>query len=469
MGQWVSSREFATLHKFNIEGILKAAKRADSLSKKFCLYKGKFLPFSYGNGIGRGGKVLRIWSEPFATQAEAEAFMESCTQERVAYLSNTDSHKTQSRALTFVQSQHATTLEPISQTQVTTPTTLTTPHKIGTSSVLAQEQAKALSCPSHFIQSAQSKTMFDNKDDDGQLRALDAFSKASQKDKNLALEKKSIIKEWEAYKTKGVNAKDFIALLNAGGQYSIALSENKLYAWQRAYKRGGLELLLDERGKNRKEQSKIKELGLEELTNKLILASRGRVNISSLHRMLHIHLDSVGKADLADFLAKRSEVISYCVLERYVKAYLKAHPIEAKIIYRGEDAAVGNFLPALGQSNYAVDSINQIVEIDATSIDAIIDTSEIARALGLEVENIESWQKRFVLISLIDTYSGVCSFHISDTENALGVSRAIAKYITTYGKPKCIKSDNGSAFVSKYIKEVLMRLDIEHIKAKAYA
>lgn len=466
MGQWVSSKEFAESKCVSLRALQLKIQRKKQKIFSIDTY---FFMYQYKEGIGRGGKVLRIWSEPFKTQAEAESFMQSYTQERVAYLSNTDSHKTQSSALCSIQSQHATTLEPISQTQVTTPTTLTTPHKIGTSSVLAQEQAKALSCPSHFIQSAQSKTMFDNKDDDGQLRALDAFSKASQKDKNLALEKKSIIKEWEAYKTKGVNAKDFIALLNAGGQYSIALSENKLYAWQRAYKRGGLELLLDERGKNRKEQSKIKELGLEELTNKLILASRGRVNISSLHRMLHIHLDSVGKADLADFLAKRSEVISYCVLERYVKAYLKAHPIEAKIIYRGEDAAVGNFLPALGQSNYAVDSINQIVEIDATSIDAIIDTSEIARALGLEVENIESWQKRFVLISLIDTYSGVCSFHISDTENALGVSRAIAKYITTYGKPKCIKSDNGSAFVSKYIKEVLSRLDIEHIRSKAYA
>lgn len=466
MGQWVSSKEFAESKCVSLRALQLKIQRKKQKIFSIDTY---FFMYQYKEGIGRGGKVLRIWSEPFKTQAEAESFMQSYTQERVAYLSNTDSHKTQSSALTFVQSQHATTLEPISQTQVTTPTTLTTPHKIGTSSVLAQEQAKALSCPSHFIQSAQSKTMFDNKDDDGQLRALDAFSKASQKDKNLALEKKSIIKEWEVYKTKGVNAKDFIALLNAGGQYSCVLSENKLYAWQRAYKRGGLELLLDERGKNRKEQSKIKELGLEELTNKLILASRGRVNISSLHRMLHIHLDSVGKADLADFLAKRDEVISYCVLERYVKAYLKAHPIEAKIIYRGEDAAVGNFLPALGQSNWAVDSINQIVEIDATSIDAIIDTSEIARALGLEVENIESWQKRFVLISLIDTYSGVCSFHISDTENSLGVSRAIAKYITTYGKPKCIKSDNGSAFVSKYIKEVLMRLDITHTKTRAYA
>lgn len=492
MGQWVSSREFAEHFGFVKKSLEKACFRANLQGKKICSLKSNKLYFKYSHGIGgNAGKVLRIWSEPFATQAEAEAFVESYTQERVdslfyqkhptlsgakvahqnteyvAYLSNTDS--AQSSALCSIQSPHATTLEPISQTQGTTPTTPTTPHKIGTSSVLAQEQAKALSCPSHFIQSSQSKTMFDNKDDDGQLRALRAFSKASQKDKNLALEKKSIIKEWEVYKARGVNAKDFIALLNAGGQYSCVLSENKLYAWQRAYKRGGIDGLLDERGKNRKEQSKIKELGLEELTNKLILASSGGVNISSLHRLLHIHLDSLGKADLADFLAKRSEVISYCVLERYVKAYLKAHPIEAKIIYRGEDAAVGNFLPALGQSNYAVDSINQIVEIDATSIDAIIDTSEIARSLGLEVESIESWQKRFVLISLIDTYSGVCSFHISDTENSLGVSRAIAKYITTYGVPKRIKSDNGSAFVSKYIKEVLMRLEIEHIKAKAYA
>ncbi|MCX2717964.1 helix-turn-helix domain containing protein, partial [Helicobacter sp. MIT 21-1697] len=110
-------------------------------------------------------------------------------------------------------------------------------------------------------------------------------------------EKKSIITEWEAYKAKGVSVKDFIALLNASGEYSIALSENKLYAWQRAYKDKGIDGLLDERGTNRKSQSKIKELGLEELTNKLILASRGRVNISSIHRMLHIHLDSVGKAD----------------------------------------------------------------------------------------------------------------------------------------------------------------------------
>ena len=199
------------------------------------------------------------------------------------------------------------------------------------------------------------------------------------------------------------------------------------------------------------------------------MASRGRVNVSSIHRLLHAHLASLDRCDMKEFLAKESEVVSYGVLDRYVRSYLRKNPLQKLIIQKGEDGAVSAFLPALGVSNHRVNSINQIVEIDATSIDAIIDTSILARELGLEVESVEAWQKRFVLIGLIDTYSGVCSFHISDTENSLGVSRAIAKYIMKYGKPKIIKSDNGSAFVSRYIKEVLLRLDIQSERTPAYS
>uniref|UniRef100_UPI00261B5517 hypothetical protein n=1 Tax=uncultured Helicobacter sp. TaxID=175537 RepID=UPI00261B5517 len=173
MGQWVSSIDFLSsknfTHKKDINVLHQKIKRAKDRQKQYIKMDNDYFAFTYSNGIGRGGKVLRIWSEPFKTQAEAEAFMESYTQERVdslfyqkhptlgstqvahpnteyaAALSNTDSHKAQSSALCSIQSQHATTLKPISQTQVTTPTTLTIPHKIGTSSVLAQEQAKALS------------------------------------------------------------------------------------------------------------------------------------------------------------------------------------------------------------------------------------------------------------------------------------------------------------------------------------
>lgn len=77
--------------------------------------------------------------------------------------------------------------------------------------------------------------------------------------------------------------------------------------------------------------------------------------------------------------------------------------------------------------------------------------------------------KRYVLISLVDTYSRVVSFHISESENSLGIARAVAKYILKYGKPKMIKSDNGKAFLSNYTKEIMQNLDIEYKSVKAYS
>lgn len=122
------------------------------------------------------------------------------------------------------------------------------------------------------------------------------------------------------------------------------------------------------------------------------MASRGRVNVSSIHRLLHAHLASLDRCDMKEFLAKESEVVSYGVLDRYVRSYLRKNPLQKLIIQRGEDGAVSAFLPALGVSNHRVNSINQIVEIDATSLDAIIDTSILARELGLEVQSVEAWQ-----------------------------------------------------------------------------
>lgn len=79
---------------------------------------------------------------------------------------------------------------------------------------------------------------------------LTSFDFATTKARRIALEKKRIIKDWESLKNKGVSAKDFVAVvnLNANNDYNLKLSENKLYAWQRAYKEQGLDGLLDVRG-----------------------------------------------------------------------------------------------------------------------------------------------------------------------------------------------------------------------------
>ena len=471
---WISSAEFAEKFGLEYETLKKACVRAKKAHKKFCKIKCNILLFSYIHGKGgKSGQVLRLWDEPFESESAAVEFLSAESKGL-----GVDTSATAQQDNAVAQGDKIGQYDKKDE-KITTITTFTTLRNLGDLKGLRQgvdtsPKAQYDKVAAQYDKTNQQESKTNNEIQQGRKDDLTTHPQTagaragalSQKAQNVALEKMSVVKEWERARTK-MSAKDFIALTNAKGDYSIEISENKLYAWQRAYKNGGFNALIDTRGANKK--SEIENLGLKELVDSLIMASRGRVNVSSIHRLLHAHLASLDKCDMKEFLAKESEVVSYGVLDRYVRSYLRKNPLQKLIIQKGEDGAVSAFLPALGVSNHRVNSINQIVEIDATSIDAIIDTSILARELGLEVQSVEQWQKRFVLIGLIDTYSGVCSFHISDTENSLGVSRAIAKYIMKYGKPKIIKSDNGSAFVSKYIKEVLLRLDIQSERTPAYS
>lgn len=405
---WVNSREFAKNHNINVEGVLKAIKRADSKNKKFCTIKGKFLPFTYAQGVGRGGKVLKIWDEPFSSEEEALSFYE---REVVGVMENDFS---------------------------TTSTTITTSPKMRGSEVVEINSD---------IQSQIKPSIYD-------------------RSYLLALEKQSVLQDWERAKQSGVRAKDFIYALNAKGDYSFELSENKLFAWLRAYRDGGFEALRDTRGKNRSGENKIKELGCEELVISLVKASKGGVNINSMHRALHILLHKEGKFDFEVFNSKKGEAVSYSVLRRYVLEWLKANPMSKKLIERGSDAVTGSFAPAVGEARRGK-TLNEIVEIDGTSLDLIIDAREYAKVLGVSVEG--EWQKRFTLIQLIDTYSKVRSFFICESENKLGVARAIAKYISKFGKPKVIRGDNGKAFTSKDVQACLLNLGITYERTRAYS
>lgn len=75
---------------------------------------------------------------------------------------------------------------------------------------------------------------------------LGNFAKTNHKKQNLALQKAEIVKEW--LKAKGaLNAKEFILLINTKKNYTIKLTENKLYAWQRAYLNEGFDALIDKK------------------------------------------------------------------------------------------------------------------------------------------------------------------------------------------------------------------------------
>ena len=598
MGQWLSSREFALRNGVKIATIFKKIQRNSQEDKKFCKVIGKYFPIThiYHQKGGNSGKVLQIWSEPFSSEAEAEAFLHNYRVDRleraiqrnkVDSLSSMDSVFSQydKEYRCFAIAQHdkraestlhdkavqhdrieSSNIKDIQQNKANSDNTqskeiesniasintkldttmggvvdfnnlgvcddlalpkhdkgnvqhginkITTYSKNASDTVAGHENI-ANNTIEQVRQKKEVCSLADNKTESTRYKDLTPFDFATTKARRIALEKKRIVKEWESLKKKGVLAKDFIAFVNANIEsgysinkvdineawlnkaetksitqrntthtkaqtkamqntaehnYTIKLSLNKLYAWQRAYKERGLDGLLDTRGYTREGISKIQELGLDVLIDKLLLASRGRINISSIHNQLHIYLDSMGLHSYEDFLAKKSEYVSYNILVRYIRQWKRNNVLPTSIIHKGEDKVIGNFSPALGNKSANITRINERVEIDSTKLDVIINIADLARTHGLAItkEDRESWQKRYCLIGLIDVYSGVRCYHLSDTENSTGIARAIAKYISLYGKPECLVTDNGRAFTSKELQEILVRLDIKHSTTKAYS
>lgn len=309
---------------------------------------------------------------------------------------------------------------------------------------------------------------------------LPAIATCSDKKRKAAFEKYDVIKAWEDAKGK-IGEAAFLEYINARKICCVKVTANKLYDWQRKFKKGGLDALVDERDNNK--TLKLEELGLAQLCVELILACKGmgKVDITNIYKSLNYHAIKNSLINFEDFQGKKDEVVSYEVVNRFVNNFLNKNKLVKNIILYGEDGAVGRGLPALGISNYAVSTVNQVVEIDGSPLDLICNASELCDLIGWqnvsavfkdkdEFESyVKEWQKRYTIIALIDTYSGVATFHISETENSLAIARAVAKYIVRYGKPKVIKGDNGKAFKSEYMREVLSALEIEYKAVKAYS
>lgn len=425
---WVSSKEFAEKYNLNRDTIIKSANRAHKKSKKFCLLKFNILYFKYSKGVGgHAGKTLQIWSKPLSKE-EAKLV------------------------------EQGFNIEDISNATISSKTTQEVLSKALNDDVLLKN-SKALQVQNTDKTKLSENQIQINKD------SLSLFAKASSKKQNLALQKAAVVKEWLHAKGK-ISTNDFINYINAKKIYEFKLTQNKLFAWQKEYLANGLDALIDKR-ENKKDDA-ISALGIKELFINTLLAQKGRLNASNIHRVLNYELAKNGKLDLKDFLGKKDEFISYeCVL-RSMKKYLKENKLIKNIILHGEDGAISRHLPALGVSNWKVSTINEIVEIDASPLDAICKVDFINETYGLKGDEC-SWHKRYTIISLIDTYSGVASFYLGFSEDSLSIARAIAKYISTYGVPKCIHSDNGKAFLSKNVKALLERLNIDYKAMPAYS
>ena len=536
---WVNSKQAAEILGVKYETIKKATQRAEKSGKKFCSIGCNISHFTYTDGIGRGGKTLQIWidddlindksSEISQAGKASRVNWENDARTRLLNVTNGESDgdiyadtKLDARDSVDIWSGNggvfggglANTGDRRDQEQTQINQNERTndgyEHKsagYGTnggeyngidtrgSGDRASDGRNYASDGSYAKddERGEAKAYSDAYAGDGIYECQDncetnspatlslpqsKFASASEAKKERALIKKMIIDEWNKAKGK-IKEVDFIEYINAKNIYSIKLTSNKLYAWQRAYKAGGIDALIDDRTSTK--ECEIERLGLRELAIKLIHAQRGRINSYNIYKMLNYYAVSENLLSHDDFQGKKDEIISYEAVNRFVKKYLKANPMLKTLIEKGEDGVISKYLSAMGKSNWAAYTINQIVEIDASPLDIICSASDLCDKIGFNSVNnvfkdkeefkkfVEEWQQRYTIIGLIDTYSGVASFHVTSTENSSGIARATAKYILRYGKPRVIKGDNGKAFKSKANFSFLGAIGVEYKAVKAYS
>lgn len=448
---WVNSKRAAEILGVNNKSVEKAAFRATNNNKKFCTIKCHLCHFVYTDGVGRGGKTLQIWIDDS--------------------LINNESSEISQQSESVCDNKHGGAN--LNGAAAADPSASGGALNLSNASICGS--APSLNGARRDLNGAEQSSS-----DPSSATSLPAIATCSDKKRKAAFEKYDVIKAWEDAKGK-ISEATFLEYINAKKICCVKVTANKLYDWQRKYKRGGLDALVDERDNNK--TLKLDALGLAPLCVELILAcgGMGKVDITNIYKSLNYHAAKNSLINFEDFQGKRDEIVSYEVVNRFVNNYLNKNKLVKNIILYGEDGAVGRGLPALGISNYAVSTINEVVEIDGSPLDLICNASELCELIGWqnvstifkdkdEFQNyVKEWQKRYTIIALIDTYSGVATFHISDSENSLCIARAVAKYIVRYGKPKVIKGDNGKAFKSEYMREVLGALEIEYKAVRAYS
>ena len=533
---WVNSRVAAEILAIKYDALVKAVKRAEKSGKKFCSIKPNILGFMYIDGIGRGGKTLRIdideriypeiverisktregesYDVPYNAASGAKsgkgagAYDEGADELGGRDGANANSDRRASNgAKEAGESEDARDKSKESARRICDEDARDglCDKSNKTRNIWIQEEVKrdeqcgndsngcvlAISCNNDKLKNiddgngcAATGTMYGSSANNSgnSFANLPLIATCSEGKRADALCKRAIVLEWDKAKGK-IDESSFIEYLNTSNKYPIKVSSNKLYDWQRKFKKGGLDALVDSRSNNK--TLKLEELGLSDKCDELIKSNvgKGRINITNIYKVLNYYYatSQIGELSLDEFLAKKDECVSYEVVNRYVNNYLKKNKLLKNLILYGEDGVIGRQMPALGVSNWAVRTINEVVEIDASPLDMICNASDICKSIGYEAVNnifsskeefesyVRQWQKRYTIIALIDTYSGVASFHISDSENSLAIARAVAKYIIRYGKPKTIKGDNGKAFKSEYMSSVLGSLEIRYEAVRAYS
>lgn len=515
---WISSKEFAESSNINIQGLFKSVKRAFDSGKKICRIKGKILPFKYSEGVGRGGKVLQIWSEPL-TSAQVEALEKGYP---VKYVLEEMGEVAQPNVMESKDSKtldckgnnnEKTSQKPKRKTlhtrgcnnanECASRATSSSDSTLYGNDLSACEIAESSVCKSIDLRSAgenayanaRHETLRVSRNDEAGSVRNDEGTKhndattwhnLTSSQKAQAKQRERILNDYESAKIAGIKVADFLTLKNSEDS-TLKLTQGKLFDWARKYKAQGLGGLCDKRGVAKLGTTSLPKWAQEEAVKMWRAMGSGYCNKMQIWRELHrvapmylkvesrnevVESQAIQDYGLPRGCASRNDAVkgysfekflkceieplfSLNTLNRFLDSYLKANSLEYTLTIYGTDKTDSYKEPAYGMQRDLYTLPNQLWQIDSSPLDAI-------------VLDKDGKQIRPSILSVIDVYSGRNVAYLSETSDSNAVIRLMWKAFEAMGKPQAIQFDNGKDYLSNKVQGLVDGLGIKFVRSAAY-
>lgn len=136
-------------------------------------------------------------------------------------------------------------------------------------------------------------------------------------------------------------------------------------------------------------------------------------------------------------------VPSLKTVARFMDEWKAEHKAEYEMI-KNPDKYRSKFMPSFGDASEKIARYLQLWETDSTPTDIMLKDG------------------RHTIIGVIDVRSRRPKVLISKTSNSIAIGLLMRQAILDWGVPECIKTDNGTDYVSRHITELFESLEIEH-------
>ncbi|MEX0732879.1 MAG: DDE-type integrase/transposase/recombinase [Aquisalimonadaceae bacterium] len=208
-----------------------------------------------------------------------------------------------------------------------------------------------------------------------------------------------------------------------------ALTEATLRRWHYAYLREGIYGLVDGYG-TRAGQSKV------ETTEPL-----RRLVIGTMLRYPHItprKMQAWVEASQPEL-----DIASEKAYERFMRRWREENA-QTWTYLTNPDGWKSAYMAAVGSHHERITHLNQVWEMDSTPGDVMLTDG------------------RHAVVGVIDLYSRRKKLFVSKTSTAAAICQVFRRAALDWGVPECVRTDNGSDYISNRFSDVLADLEIEH-------